>query len=90
MLASIAQEPVNDGMAKLAMRGANTEPTMQSLDFQSTTGEMGPVVDMSIFPPRMAPSTMEETPGMMAMDSILSNDFWDSVLVPGMCSLFKT
>ncbi|KAF8499925.1 hypothetical protein JB92DRAFT_2743342 [Gautieria morchelliformis] len=80
MLASIVQEPGNDGMAKPF--GAITEPVMQSLDFQST-GEMGPVADMSTFPPRMAPSATEETPGLLSMESVLSSDFWESVLVPG-------
>lgn len=50
------------------------------LDFQSN-GEMGPAVDISTFPPTMAPN--EDTTSMLSMDSILSNSFWDSVLVPG-------
>jgi len=50
-------------------------------------GEMGPVVDVSTFPPTMAPNPMEDaTPGM-TMDSIFSSNFWDSVLVPGYNSL---
>ncbi|KIJ16877.1 hypothetical protein PAXINDRAFT_168319 [Paxillus involutus ATCC 200175] len=47
-------------------------------------GEMGPVADMSTFPPTMAalpPS--DEGMGMLSMENILSNGFWDSVLVPG-------
>ena len=77
-LASIGQEPKHDGMVKPLMFGTNMEPSME---FQST-GEMGPVEDMSTFPPRMAPSAMED-PELMSMESILSSDFWDSVLVPG-------
>lgn len=50
-------------------------------------GEMGPVMDMSTFPPLMAPHPTDDpnehgTSGL-AMDSILSSNFWDSVLVPG-------
>jgi hypothetical protein len=47
--------------------------------------EMGPVADMSTFPPTMAAYTTAEDSmnGMMSMDSIFSNNFWDSVLVPG-------
>lgn len=44
--------------------------------------EMGPVADISTFPPTMAPQQTEDT-GMLSMDSILSTSFWDSVLVPG-------
>ncbi|KAL0577102.1 hypothetical protein V5O48_004894 [Marasmius crinis-equi] len=54
--------------------------------------EMGPVLDMSTFPPTMAspgPSNPNEEPSGtgMTMDSILSSGFWDSVLVPGYGSL---
>jgi hypothetical protein len=56
---------------------------MNSMNYQSA-GEMGPVADMSIFPPRMAVTSTDETLGLLPMDSILSSDFWDSVLVPGM------
>lgn len=47
------------------------------------TGEMGPVMDISTFPPTMAPTPAGMDMSMMSMDSILSSDFWDSVLVPG-------
>ncbi|KAK7467550.1 hypothetical protein VKT23_004603 [Stygiomarasmius scandens] len=53
----------------------------------SFEGEMGPVVDMSTFPPTMGPNPVEETNSGMPMDSILSSDFWDSVLVPGFNSM---
>ncbi|KAK7038187.1 fungal-specific transcription factor domain-containing protein [Favolaschia claudopus] len=46
-------------------------------------GEMGPVADMSVFPPTMAPTPSEDTLGALTMDNILSNGFWDSMLVPG-------
>ena len=50
----------------------------------SYTGEMGPVMDISTFPPTMAPAPAGmDMSSMMSMDSILSSDFWDSVLVPG-------
>ncbi|PAV23778.1 hypothetical protein PNOK_0084600 [Pyrrhoderma noxium] len=46
--------------------------------------EMGPVADMSTFPPTMAPTNPHgDASGMLTMDSILSGNFWDSVLVPG-------
>lgn len=51
--------------------------------------EMGPVADMSTFPPTMAPITGEDSFGMLTMDSILSASFWDSVLVPGRFALFR-
>ncbi|CAL1705481.1 unnamed protein product [Somion occarium] len=44
--------------------------------------EMGPVADMSTFPPTMAPQQSEDM-SMLSMDSILSASFWDNVLVPG-------
>lgn len=50
-------------------------------------GEMGPVADMSTFPPTMAPNPSLPDISMMSMDSILSADFWDSMLVPGMFCL---
>ena len=48
-------------------------------------GEMGPVADISTFPPTMAPNPHAEDHlgNMLTMDSILSASFWDSVLVPG-------
>lgn len=46
-------------------------------------GEMGPVADISTFPPTMAPSPTQLDMSMLSMDSILSADFWDNVLVPG-------
>lgn len=46
--------------------------------------EMGRAIDISTFPPTMANSTADDSfAGMLSMDSILSNNFWDSVLVPG-------
>ncbi|KAK0463601.1 fungal-specific transcription factor domain-containing protein [Desarmillaria tabescens] len=43
-------------------------------------------MDISTFPPTMAPNPSEEdihNANGMTMDSILSSNFWDSVLVPG-------
>ncbi|KAL6298611.1 fungal-specific transcription factor domain-containing protein [Sparassis latifolia] len=48
-----------------------------------STSEMGPVADISTFPPTMAPGPSTMDMSMLSMDSILSADFWDSVLVPG-------
>lgn len=87
MLASTGPDPKNDGTVKPIMVGLNAEAGMNSITFPSN-GEMGPVADMSIFPPKMAPNTTEDNPAM-SFESILSSDFWDSVLVPGMFILFK-
>lgn len=58
-----------------------------SLQMQNyrTVGEMGPVADLSTFPPMMAAplSTEYESSAMLSMDSILSPGFWDNVLIPG-------
>lgn len=54
------------------------------LDNFAYSGEMGPVADISTFPPTMAPPQQHGMDmNMLSMDSILSADFWDSVLVPG-------
>lgn len=45
--------------------------------------EMGPVADMSTFPPTMAAPHPSDSLGLLSMDSILSGGFWDNVLVPG-------
>jgi len=51
--------------------------------------EMGPVADISTFPPTMAnPTTDDNFSSMVSMDTILSNNFWDSVLVPGVPCMF--
>lgn len=86
MLSTVAQEPRIDETAKSLIPGPSIEAQTGFLNFQST-GEMGPVADVTTFPPRMASSDTEETAGSMSMESILSNDFWDSVLVPGMVIL---
>lgn len=50
--------------------------------------EMGPAADISTFPPTMVPTTHDDVSAMLSMDSILSNGFWDSVLVPGKFEIF--
>ena len=55
-------------------------PYLMDFNFNS---EMGPVADMSTFPPTMAPMPAEDTAPGMTMDNILSSGFWDSMLVPG-------
>ncbi|EIN07126.1 hypothetical protein PUNSTDRAFT_89209 [Punctularia strigosozonata HHB-11173 SS5] len=45
--------------------------------------EMGPVQDISTFPPTMAPSLHSHANDLLSMDTILSSGFWDSVIVPG-------
>lgn len=53
------------------------------LDYQFAS-EMGPVADMSTFPPTMANSRDDDGGmGMLSMDTILNGGFWDNVLVPG-------
>jgi hypothetical protein len=61
------------------------DPSLQVHRFQSI-GEMGPVADLSIFPPTMMEnqSAENESSAMLSMDSILSPSFWDNVLIPGM------
>ncbi|KAF5339491.1 hypothetical protein D9757_014701 [Collybiopsis confluens] len=82
--------------------GADVSSSIPKVHFQDTTdiidplsefgfeGEMGPVADMSTFPPT---NVMEDPTAYggngMTMDSILSSNFWDSVLVPGYSS-FET
>lgn len=63
------------------------QPAYQSepsylMDFNFNS-EMGPVADISTFPPTMAPIPAEDTATGMTMDNILSSGFWDSMLVPG-------
>jgi hypothetical protein len=60
---------------------SNTEPYQMLSEFQFAS-EMGPVADMSTFPPTMA-NTQPDDLGMLSMNSILSGGFWDNVLVPG-------
>ncbi|KAI0780530.1 fungal-specific transcription factor domain-containing protein [Trametes elegans] len=61
--------------------GAGATDLLESFAY---SGEMGPVADMSTFPPTMAPAPHGMDMGnVLSMDSILSADFWDSVLVPG-------
>ena len=61
----------------------NVAPAVDPLAEFQFDSEMGPVADMSTFPPTMAPFPTEDNFGMLTMDSILSASFWDSVLVPG-------
>lgn len=65
----------------------NSEPTFSVNEFQFDS-EMGPVADMSTFPPTMAPNPSEDAFGALTVDNILSSGFWDSMLVPGMSSFF--
>lgn len=56
----------------------------QSLNEFQFDGEMGPVVDMTTFPPTMAEQNDQSVTSPMSFDHIFSGGFWDSVLVPGM------
>lgn len=60
---------------------SNAEPYHLLSEFQFAS-EMGPVADISTFPPTMVPAQPDDM-GMLSMDSILSGGFWDNVLVPG-------
>ena len=53
MLANVTQEHRGDELIKPVMFDAGMEATVNPMDSQSSS-EMGPVADMSIFPPRMA------------------------------------
>ena len=66
----------------------NGHASASALDSFAYTGEMGPVADISTFPPTMAPNSVDHM-NVLSMDSILSSEFWDSVLVPG-ASCFPT
>ncbi|GLB34598.1 putative fungal specific transcription factor [Lyophyllum shimeji] len=74
------------GYGQLQPPAYGAEPGFMLGDFQFE-GEMGPVADMSTFPPTMAPNPTEDNMGSLTMDSILSSGFWDSVLVPGYNSM---
>ena len=58
------------------------DPSFLLNEFQFDS-EMGPVADISTFPPTMAPYPPEDNMGVLAVDNILSSGFWDSMLVPG-------
>ena len=58
------------------------DPSFLLNEFQFDS-EMGPVADISTFPPTMAPYPPEDNMGTLAVDNILSSGFWDSMLVPG-------
>ncbi|THH20910.1 hypothetical protein EW146_g561 [Bondarzewia mesenterica] len=59
------------------------QPSFLLSEFQFAS-EMGPVADLSTFPPTMAACrTADDSMGMLSMDNILSGGFWDNVLVPG-------
>jgi len=58
----------------------NNSFMLNGFQFES---EMGPVADISTFPPTMAPHPSEDSLGSLTMENILSSGFWDSMLVPG-------
>lgn len=73
----------NNGDASVGFLGSGFDGPMTPLGFHANS-EMGPVADISTFPPTMAPTApSDDASGMLPMDSILSTSFWDSVLVPG-------
>lgn len=66
-------------------QGYGQDPSFLLNEFQFDS-EMGPVADISTFPPTMAPYPPEDSMGTLAVDNILSSGFWDSMLVPGKSS----
>lgn len=82
-LDATANQMTNGSDASQGFLGSGFDGPMSPLGFQGNS-EMGPVADMSTFPPTMAPTNPNgDASGMLSMDSILSTNFWDSVLVPG-------
>lgn len=72
-----------DARGGLNLFGANFDGVLSPPEFNFNS-EMGPATDITTFPPTMAPTNShDDVSGMLSMDSILSNGFWDSVLVPG-------
>ena len=64
-----------------SVNGDGTGFTMNEFQFD---GEMGPVADMSTFPPTMAPPpNVEDNSTGLTMENFLGSGFWDSMLVPG-------
>lgn len=61
---------------------ADADGAYPPLDYQFAS-EMGPVADISTFPPTMANPRDDDGLGMLSMDTILNGGFWDNVLVPG-------
>jgi len=70
--------PAFDPFATTAGAGSNGAPML--FDYAGLNGEMGPGLDGTAF---MQSSGAGD---IMSMDSILSQNFWDSVLIPGQCS----
>ncbi len=58
---------------------------MSMLNEYQFNSEMGPAVDISTFPPTMAPiNPAEDNMGdALAMENVFSSIFWDSMVVPG-------
>jgi len=84
-----AAESMNDALAALGAESHHGHMGNSLADFQFGS-EMGPVADISTFPPTMAPSQSgDDGNGMLSIDSILSTGFWDNVLVPGYSSTFE-
>ncbi|KAL5511348.1 hypothetical protein ACEPAH_4564 [Sanghuangporus vaninii] len=74
----------NSADSNLSFLGSHFDAQNATTGVFQANSEMGPVADISTFPPTMAPNNpQEDLSGMLSMDSILSTGFWDSVLVPG-------
>ncbi|KAF5357842.1 hypothetical protein D9756_001246 [Leucocoprinus leucothites] len=70
---------------------ANVNTINPNSQLQQAPSEVGPVADMSTFPPTMAapPNPTDDGPmmGGLTMENILSLGFWDNMLVPGYNSM---
>ncbi|KAF5357846.1 hypothetical protein D9756_001242 [Leucocoprinus leucothites] len=84
----LQQAPVGDTSTAAAYYNDPQNYYTNEFNFES---EMGPVVDMSTFPPTMAapPNPTDDGPmmGGLTMENILSSGFWDNMLVPGYNSM---
>ncbi|TFK72762.1 hypothetical protein BDN72DRAFT_894569 [Pluteus cervinus] len=90
---------VEGGSGGGSMQGQQqlVSPTASHMGFQNSTlfdldgfqfhSEMGPAMDISTFPPTMAPLPSEDSFAGLTMENILSSSFWDSVIVPGYNSM---
>ncbi|KAF9557137.1 hypothetical protein CPC08DRAFT_669049 [Agrocybe pediades] len=74
--------PASNTLGQQQHQAFGQEPSYLLNEFQFDS-EMGPVADMSTFPPTMAPNPSDDNTGVLTMESILSTNFWDSMLVPG-------
>jgi hypothetical protein len=76
-------QSTNNSNNNNAGQGQLMEGSFNLLSEFQFDGEMGPVADMSTFPPTMAPPPADDANAGLMMENILSSGFWDSMLIPG-------